>query len=109
MHEGARAEPVGTMIREICFPDHKQTGHVAHQIIIHPEPAHGVVHRWVNPHWHFVGIFAGYFFVNLEQIAVALANYVFPKPFDRIRKIEVNTAPAGTHAAAFVANFLRCT
>ena len=67
------------------------------------------MHRGVNAHRPFVGIFAGYFFVNLEQIAVALANYVFPKPFDRIRKIELDTASAGTHAAAFVANFLRCT
>ena len=96
------------MIGKIRFADDKQTGDVAHQIIVNPEPAHGVVDGRVNSHRHFIGIFAGYLFVNFEQIAVAFTNCVFTEALNRVGKIEINTPPAGANAAAFVANFLGC-
>ena len=107
LHEGAGSEPVGAVIGKVRFADHKQAGHVAHQIVIDPEPAHRVMHRRINSHRHFVGVFAGDFFVDFEQISVAVPNRVFAQAFDRVGKIEIHAAPAGTDAAAFIANFLR--
>ena len=96
------------MIGKVCFADDKQTGHVAHQIIINPEPAHRVVHGRINSHRQLISVFAGYLFVNLEQISIALANRIFTDPLDCVGEIEINASPAWTDAAAFVANFLGC-
>ena len=97
------------MIGKIRFADDEQTGHVAHQIVIHPETTHRVVHRRVNAHRHLVSVLAGDFFIDLEEVSIALAYCVFTEPFDRIGKLEINAASSWTDAAAFVANFLRCT
>ena len=64
------------------------------------------MHRGVNSHWYFVGIFARDLFVNFEQIAVSFPNRIFAQALDCIREIEIDTAPAGADTAAFVANFL---
>ena len=64
------------------------------------------MHRRINPHRRLVGIFAGDLFVDVEKIAVALANRVFAEALDRVGKIEINAASARADAAAFIANFL---
>ena len=64
------------------------------------------MHRRINPHRRFVGIFAGDLFVDVEKISVALANRVFAETLDRVGKIEINAASARADAAAFIANFL---
>src|SRR5439155_11846835 len=107
LHQRASAEPVCAMIGEIGFTDHEQAGHIAHQIVIHPETPHGVVHGGINSHWHFVGVLAGNLLIHLEQVSVALANRLYAEPFDRVGKIEIHAASARTDTAAFVANFLR--
>src|SRR5436305_653369 len=80
---------------EILFADHEKSGDVTHQIVINPEAAHGVMDSGVNPHWNFVGVFAGDFFVNFKQISVAFADGLFAETFDRVGEIEINTASAG--------------
>ena len=106
LHERAGAEAIGAVIGEIRFADDVQAGNVAHQIVIHPEAAHRVMDRGINPHRRLVGIFAGDLFVHVEEVAVALADRVFAEARDRVREIEINAAPAGADAAAFVADFL---
>ena len=67
LHERARAEPIRAVIGKVRFADDEQARDVAHQIVINPQPAHRVMDRRINPHRHFVGIFAGDFFVDVEQ------------------------------------------
>ena len=94
------------MIRKIRFAERKQTGHVTHQIVIHPQPAHRVMHGGVNSHRYFVGVFAGDLFVNFKQISVAFPNCVLAEAFDCVGKVEIDTASAGADTSAFIANFL---
>src|SRR5260370_1569864 len=95
------------MIGEIGFTDHEQAGHIVHQIVIHPETAHCVVHSGINSHRHFVGVLACNLLIYLEQISVALANRLYAEPFDRIGKVEIDTAPTWPDTAAFAPNLLR--
>ena len=108
MHERAGSKPVRAVIGKIGFADHKQTRHVTHQIVIDPETAHRVMDRRINSHRHFIGVFAGDFFIDFEQVSVALADCFFAQSFDRVGKVEIDTASAWADAPAFVANFLRC-
>src|SRR5260370_36759325 len=95
------------MIGEIGCADHEQAGHIVHQIVIHPETAHWVVHSGINSHRHFVGVLACNLLIYLEQISVALANRLYAEPFDRIGKVEIDASSTWADTAAFVANFLR--
>ncbi len=62
----------------------------------------------VNPHRHFVGVFAGDLFIDFEQISVALPDRMFSQALDCVGKIEINAATAWADAPAFVTNFLCC-
>src|SRR5215813_10904950 len=62
------------------------------------------MNRRVDAHRLFVGVFARDAFVHLEQVAVTLLDLVFAGAIDRVGKIEVDAAPAGPHAAPFVAD-----
>ena len=106
LHERAGAEAIGAVIGEIRFADDMQAGNVAHQIVVHPEAAHRVMDRRVNPHRRVVGIVAGDFFVDVEKISVTLADGRLAEARDRVLEVEINAAPARADAAAFVANFL---
>src|SRR5437763_11185579 len=106
LHEGAGAEPVRSVIREIRFADHEQSRNVAHQVVVNPKPAHGVMDRGINSHWELVGVLASDLLVNLEQIPVAFADRFFAKSLDRVGKIEINAAPTRTDPSTFVANRL---
>src|SRR5207302_3774355 len=98
LHERAGAEAIRAMIGKVRFADDEKAGDIAHQIVIHPEPAHRVMDRGINSHRNLVSIFTGDFLVNFKQISVAFADRLFAEPFDRVGKIEINTAPAGTDA-----------
>src|SRR5262249_49658623 len=101
-------EPVCSVIGKIGLTDYEQTGHIAHQIVIHPETAHCVVNGGINSHRHFVGVLSSNFFLNMKQGSVALPNRLYAESFNRVGKIEIYAPSARTDAAAFVANFLRC-
>src|SRR5690606_27246996 len=45
-------------------------------------------------------------FVHLEQVAVALGDLVLAKALDGRPEVEIHSTPAGTDAAALVADFL---
>ena len=95
LHQRARAEPVGAVIGEIGFADREQSGDRAHQVVIHPQSAHRVVDRRIDPHRNFVGIFAGDALVHVEQIAVAFVDAVLAEPLDGIGEIQID-AEAGS-------------
>lgn len=103
LHERARAESVGPVVGEVRFAEDEETGDVGHEVVVHPETSHRVVHGGVDSHRSFVGIFPGDLVVHVEQVAVALANLIFAQAFDGICEVEVNAEAAGTHSAPVVA------
>ncbi len=106
MHESTGTESVGAVIGKIRFTDYKQPGHIVHQVVIDPQAAHRVMNGGVDPHRHFVGVFAGDLFIDFEQISVALPDCMFSQPLDCVGKIEIDAATAWANAPAFVTNFL---
>ncbi|MEY5014104.1 MAG: hypothetical protein RIS92_462 [Verrucomicrobiota bacterium] len=103
LHERARAESVGPVVGEVRFAEDEEPGDVGHEVVVHPETSHRVVHGGVDAHRSFVGIFSGDLVVHVEQIAIALANLVFAQAFDGICEVEVNPEAAGTNSAPVVA------
>ena len=53
LHQGRSPEPVGAVIGKIGLAEHEQAVDGGHQLIIHPETAHGVVDRRVDGHGLF--------------------------------------------------------
>ena len=94
------------MVGEVGLADDEQAGHLAHQIVIHPQAAHRVVRRGINAHRHLVGVFAGDVVIHVEQVAVALADGAFAQPADGVGEVEIDAASALADAAALVAHFL---
>ena len=58
LHERRGAEAIRSVIGEVCLSQHMQAGNVAHEIVIHPQSSHRVVHRRVDAHRALVGVFA---------------------------------------------------
>ena len=106
LHQGARAQTIRAVIGEVGFAQNEQARQVAHQVVIHPQAAHRVMHRRVDAHRHSVGVLAGDALVHLEEIAVALADDFFAEPLDGIAEVQIDAAPAGADAAPFVADLL---
>ena len=50
LHQRARAEPVGAVVREVGLAEHVQPRDGAHQVVVHPQAAHRVVDGRVDPH-----------------------------------------------------------
>ena len=94
------------MIGKVRFSNHMQTRNIAHQVIVHPQSAHGVMHRGINPHRRFVGVLSSDVLVDVEEISVTLANCVFAQTRYGIGKIKINTAATGADTTTFVAHFL---
>ena len=107
LHERARAKPIRAVIGKVRFADDVQARDVAHQIVVHPQTTHRVMHRGINAHRLLVGIFSRDLLVNIEEISVALADGVLAQTRVCFLEIEVNAATALADAAAFVAHFLR--
>jgi len=89
LHERRRAEPVGSLVGEVRLAQHEQAGHVAHEVVVDPEPAHRVVDGRVDAHRHDVRVLVGDSFVHLEEVAVALLDHVLAEALDRRAEIEV--------------------
>ena len=70
LHQGAGAQAVGAVIREVGLTQDEQAGDGAHQVVIHPEAAHGVVEGRIDHHGRFIGILGHDLFIHLEEIAV---------------------------------------
>ena len=95
-------EPVRAVVGEVRLAEHEQPGHVAHQVVVDPQPAHRVVDRGVDAHRHLVRVLAGDALVHLEQVAVALLDDVLAEPLDRLREVEVHAVLQRPDAAARV-------
>ena len=87
LHQGTGAESVGTVIGEIRLTQNEQAGDCAHQIVIHPKTAHGVMNRRIDPHWHLVGILIGDALVHFEQVTVFIADGVLAETLNRIGEV----------------------
>ena len=109
LHQRTGAEAVGAVIGEVGFAENEEAGDVGHQVVVHPETAHRVVHRWVDSHRSFVGIFPSNLVVHVEQIAVPLANLVLAEALDGVSEIEVNAETAWADTSSVVARFFRRT
>ena len=106
LHEGARAQAIGAVIAEIGFADDVQSGDIRHQVVIHPQAAHGVVDGGIDAHRLLVRIFAGDALVHVEQVAVALLDDGAAEALDGVAEVQVDGQAAFAHAAAFVADLL---
>src|ERR1017187_3150728 len=103
LHEGAGAQAIGAMIAEIGLADDVQPREVRHQVVVHPEATHGVVHGRVDAHRVLVRILARDAVVHVEQVAVALLDDVGAEALDGIAEVQVDGQAALAHAAAFIA------
>ena len=74
LHQRAGAEAVRAVVGEVRFAEHVQARDVAHQVVVHPQPAHRVVDGRVDAHRHLVRILVGDLLVHLEQVAVLLLD-----------------------------------
>src|SRR5262249_13846993 len=107
LHQRAGPEPVGAVIREVCFADRVQAGNRRHQVVIHPEAPHRVVDGWVDSHWNFVWILAGDAFIHVEEIAISLADALLAETLDGVGEIKVDAQAAFADSAAIIAHSLR--
>src|SRR5258708_1203249 len=85
------------MIAEIGFTQNEKARNIAHELIIDPQAAHGVMDRRVNAHRRFIGIFPRDLFIHLKEVAIAAFNSLKTKALDGVGKIQI-------HAKAMIAN-----
>ena len=94
------------MVGEVRLAEHVQARDRAHQVVVHPQPAHRVVDGRVDPHRHLVRVLVGDLLVHVEEVAVALADDVFAEPLDGVGEVEVDREARLADAAALVADRL---
>ena len=103
LHQRAGAEAVGAVVGEVGLAEHVEAGHVAHQVVVDPEPTHRVVDGGVDAHGELVRVLVGDALVHLEEVAVALLDHVAAQTLDRAGEVEVGTVlqradtPSGVH------------
>src|SRR5688500_11322284 len=102
LHERRGAEAVGAVVGEVGLADDVEPGDRALQVVVHPQAAHRVVGRGVDPHRHVVGVLAGDALVHLEEVAVALRDHRLAEPLDGAREVEVDAHAAGPDATPLV-------
>ena len=90
LHQRAGTEPVGALVGEVGLTEHVEAGHVAHQVVVDPEPAHRVVDGRVDPHGNLVRVLVGDALVHLEEVPVALLDHVVAEALDRLLEVEVD-------------------
>ena len=94
LHQRAGAEAVGAVVGEVGLAEHEQAGDGAHQVVVDPEAAHGVVDGRVDAHRDLVGVLVGDALVHVEEVAVALADRRLAEAADGVGEVEVD-AEAG--------------
>ena len=109
LRESAGAEAVETpVIGEMLVAEGEEAGEPrGHgEVVVHPEPAHGVMHCGIDAHRHLIGVFGRDLVIHVEEIAVALANGLFALAFDGVGEIQIHAESTGPDAAAVIAGFL---
>ena len=76
------------------------------QVVVNPEPAHGVVDSGENLHGCLVRIVTGDFFIHLEEVAVARADDIFSEALNSVLEIQINAEAGWGNSAAFIADLL---
>ena len=107
------------MVGEVCLTRDVQAGNRALQVVVHPDPAHGVVDCRVDPHGNLVWILTGDLLIHVEEVAVLIRHPLLAQAVDGIGEIEVDATPdlpgravrlllshRGTHTAALIAHVL---
>ena len=92
LHEGRRAEPVGSVVGEVGLAGHVQPSDRALEVVVDPQPAHRVVDGRVDPHRHLVRVLARDLQVHVEQVPVARLDDLLAQPVDRIGEVQVDAA-----------------
>ena len=75
-------------------------------MVIHPQPAHGVVGSGIDPHRHGVRVLSRDPLINVEQISVLIANRFQTEPLNGIREVQVDALSVWSDAPSFIAHFL---
>ena len=102
LHEGRSTETVGAVDREVSFAENEKTRHVAHEVVVNPETAHGVVRCRVHTHRPLVAILIGNLLIHLEKVAVTLPDRIFAQTLDGVGKVKIDTTTARTDTATIV-------
>ena len=98
LHERAGAQPVRAVVREVGFPEHVQAGDRAHEVVVHPQPAHRVVDGGVDAHRDLVRVLVRDALVHVEEVAVLLGDHGLAQPLDGVGEVEVHAEAAGPDA-----------
>ena len=106
LHERGRAEAVRPVIGEVRLASHMQAGDGAHEVVVHPQTAHRIVHSRVDTHRPLIRILIRDTLVHVEQIAVAFGNRVLAEALDGIREIQIHAQPARADTATIITGFL---
>ena len=106
LHERGGTEAVRAVIGEVRLAEHMEAGEVAHEVVVHPQAAHRVMHSRVDTHGLLVAVFTGDLFIHGEKIAVALGDGLLTELADGLREVEINTSSARADATSVVTGFL---
>ena len=90
------------MVAEVRLTDAVEARDVGHQVVVDPEPTHGVVGGRVDPHRDVVRVLVGYAVVHLEEVGVAVLDDVAPLPCDGVGEVEEHTVLQRADATARV-------
>ena len=94
------------MVREVCLAKNEKPWDAALQVVVNPQPTHGVMNRGKDTHGLGVRILTRDAVVHLEQVAVAGLDNVPSKAGDVITEVEVHRQARVARPSAIVANFL---
>ena len=97
------------MIREVGFPEYKESGDVTHQVVVNPQAAHRVMDRRIDAHRHLIGVLAGDALVHFEEVAVAVFDHISTEAVDGISKVEIDTLATWANSPAIIARFFGST
>ncbi len=102
LHQRRRPEAVGPVVGEVRFAEGVQARDGSHQVVVHPEAAHRVVGRRVDPHRDLVRVLVGDSLVHLEEVVVPLCDDALPEAADRVGEVEVDAVLERSHTSAGV-------
>ena len=97
------------MVGEVGFTENEAARNRGHQIVVHPEAAHGVVDGREDTHRDLVRVFVGNLFVHLEEVAVLGRDTGNAHALDSVGEVEVHGLLGVTHAETCVADLLGVT
>ena len=91
LHERAGAQAVGAVVGEVGLAEHVQARDRAHEVVVHPQPAHRVVRGGIDAHRHLVRVLVGDALVHVEEVAVLLArSSSLAQALDGVGEVEVD-------------------